>query len=90
MRISEPFRISETAEDVIYSAGNAVKRVASSAQLRIRRFEHGAQEQIRRYPLTSVLTAAAIGVALGGLLVAAMTEQNRTSAWRRDWFGIWQ
>ena len=84
-RIAEPFHVSDAAQDVIYSAGDAIKRVARDGRLRAQQFERRAQQQIRRYPLSSVLGAAAIGMALGGLVVASLTDFKRESSWRRIW-----
>lgn len=72
--MAEQFSAQEDARGVIYSARNAVRRVAHNARRRARQLERDTQQQIQRHPLGAVMIAAAAGMVLGGLIVLAVSE----------------
>ena len=84
-RLTKRLQECETAQDSGDAAGGAVRRFANDAYYGIQRLERGAELQIRRYPLSSILVATGVGMALGGLLVAALTESTRAASCRRSW-----
>ena len=72
--MSDPFRVRDDLRGVVYSARDAVTRVARNARTRARQLERGPERRIQRHPLGSVMIAAAAGMVLGGLVVLAVSE----------------
>lgn len=84
-RLTKRLQESEASQDSVESATGTVRRFAGDAYSRIQRLERGAELQIRRYPLSSILIATGVGMAIGGLVVAALTDSIRAASCRRSW-----
>jgi ElaB/YqjD/DUF883 family membrane-anchored ribosome-binding protein len=84
-RLTKQLQDSAASDDSVDSARGMVRRIAGDAYSQAQRLERGAELQIRRYPLSSILIATGIGMALGGLVVAALTTSIRAPSRRRTW-----
>jgi hypothetical protein len=80
-RASDRFRASDDAHGVTYSAGGRANRASSGLAPTAR----GIRAQVRRYPLSFVLSAAGLGMVLGGMVVAAVFDSIRPSRTWRNW-----
>src|SRR5262245_54369004 len=67
-------RLHESEDNSTSVATTAIGRVASKACAQMQRVEHSAEQQIRRYPLSSVMVAIGVGMVVGGLMSAAFID----------------
>lgn len=84
-RVANRLQDSEGLHKTLESATGTVRRIAGEAYADIQRFERRAEQQIRSYPVSSILIAAGVGVAIGSLLVAALSDSIRATSHRRSW-----
>jgi ElaB/YqjD/DUF883 family membrane-anchored ribosome-binding protein len=84
-RLTKRLQESDASHDSDDSGSGAVRRIAGDAYSQMQRLERSAELQIRRYPLSSILIATGVGMALGGLMVAALTDSVRARSYRRNW-----